>query len=130
MIIGIGSDIVKISRIEELISSFQHQFLEKILIDSEIEKAKSISLHKKYISFVAKRFAAKEAFAKALGTGIGKEISFQDLFIDSDEFGKPRINLNSKLKDKLFAKYGNLIFHLSLSDEEQYALAFVIIEKG
>ena len=120
MIVGIGCDIVDISRIDKLLQSKGDQFLKKVCTKHEIESAPLNSLLK--ISYFAKRFAAKEAFSKALGTGIGSEIAFNEIEVRNDESGKPFFHFSTD-------KYSDLNIQLSLSDEKSQALAFVIIEK-
>ncbi|MBU6339602.1 MAG: holo-ACP synthase [Rickettsiales bacterium] len=129
MIIGIGIDTVSVSRIEKLISESGDNFLKKIFTDSEINKAQSKNLTNAKTLFLAKRFAAKEAFSKAIGLGIGRGINFKDIEIDNDKLGKPFINiLNQKeefIKNHFSVK--NFVVHLSLSDEADHAIAMVTI---
>lgn len=125
MIIGIGSDIISISRIARLLGSRKEQFLQRILTPNEI----TMLQHSRLEGYVANRFAAKEAFSKAFGTGIGKHVSFQDLEILKTPQGQPYFKLSNKVKDFLQKKYGNNIkIHLSMSNETEYAHATVIIE--
>lgn len=135
MILGVGIDLVLVERIENLLTKFKEKFEKKIFTANEISAAKKFKISKKNIStktlFYAKRFAAKEAFSKALGLGIGRGINFCDIEIENDKFGKPKIKiLNSK--EKFFKKYFNckkIAIHLSLSDEKNLVTAIVIIEK-
>ena len=124
MIYGVGTDIVSIDRIKDIISKNRDGFIKRVLTDHEqalfANKADSPA-------FCAKRFAAKEAFSKALGTGIGKEVSFQDLTVRNNENGKPHFIPSEKLRLYLLAK-GIKHAHLSISDESQNAIAFVILE--
>ena len=124
MIYGVGTDIVSIDRIKDIISKNRDGFIKRVLTDHEqalfANKADNPA-------FCAKRFAAKEAFSKALGTGIGKEVSFQDLTIRNNENGKPHFIPSEKLRLYLLAK-GIKHAHLSISDESQNAVAFVILE--
>jgi len=129
VITGIGSDITKISRIEALLMRNKQRFLNRIFTKTEIDLLKKISNSKRLLGYIAKRFAAKEAFAKALGTGIGKYASFQDIEIFSSSEGKPFFEFSAKLKEFLQVTYGAQQVHLSMTDEEDYAQAFVIIEK-
>ncbi|MCM3620018.1 holo-ACP synthase [Sutcliffiella horikoshii] len=117
MIIGTGIDIVELARIQKLMDR-QPNFIDRILTPVEKEKFHSLG-QKRKVEFLAGRFAAKEAFSKAKGTGIGKELSFQDMTIASTELGKPYFAAPS-LED------GRV--HLSISHSEQYAIAQVIIE--
>jgi|TARA_B100000959_G_scaffold268303_1_gene312842 holo-[acyl-carrier protein] synthase len=125
-IFGIGTDIINIKRINNSIKRGGYNFKKKIFSDKEInycEKKKNPS------AFYAKRFAAKEAFTKALGTGIGKGISLKDIEIFNDTAGKPNIRLrgfaNNFLKKKIKKNKYNI--YLSLSDDEPWAQATVII---
>ena len=124
MIYGVGTDIVSIDRIKDIISKNRDGFIKRVLTDHEqalfANKADSPA-------FCAKRFAAKEAFSKALGTGIGKEVSFQDLTVRNNENGKPHFIPSEELRLYLLAK-GIKQAHLSISDESQNAIAFVILE--
>ncbi len=125
MIIGIGSDIVALSRIRQLLFTKEQQFLKRILTDGEI----STIQHKRLDGYVANRFAAKEAFSKALGTGIGEFVSFKDLEVVKTPQGKPYFIFSDKLKDYMDANLGaNFKVHLSMSNEAEYAHATVIIE--
>ncbi len=123
-IFGIGTDIVDISRIKKLFQK-NKQFKKKIFSASEIRYCDS-KLNK--IASYAKRFAAKEAFAKALGIGISKGICFNEISINNNKNGAPYIVLLGKTKiiTKNLTKNNNNIY-LSLSDEKKYALAMVII---
>ncbi len=135
MILGIGNDLISVSRIQNLLFKFEEKFEEKIFTQSEIAKAKLIKIGDENFSpraaFYAKRFAAKEAFAKALGLGIGRGVDFKDIEIDNDQFGKPFIKiLNGKeefIKNHFEVK--NFVIHLSLADEKSTAFATALIEK-
>ena len=125
-IFGIGTDIINIKRINNSIKKGGHNFKKKIFSNNEIdycEKKKNPS------AFYAKRFAAKEAFTKALGTGISKGISLKDIEIFNDTSGKPNIKLkgaaNNFLKKKIKKNKYNI--YLSLSDDQPWAQATVII---
>ena len=121
-ILGIGVDIVENIRIHKSIKNIS--FIKKVFSSSEILLAKKITNKKSYYS---KRFAAKEAFSKALGTGIGKEVGFQDLTVRNNENGKPHFITSEKLRLYLLAK-GIKQAHLSISDESKNAVAFVVLE--
>lgn len=125
-IFGIGTDIVNIKRIEHLLKKNGFSFKNRIFSKKEIsycEKKKNSS------SFYAKRFAAKEAFTKALGTGIRKGVNLKNIEITNNVYGKPLIllkgNLSSYLKKKI--KSSKYDIHLSLSDDKPWAQATVII---
>lgn len=130
MIIGIGSDIVSIARISRLLIVKRDAFLKKIFTSPEIVAINKI-LHKdKIAGYVANRFAAKEAFAKAIGVGIGKHVSFQDVAIFKTKKGKPYFKFSEKLTKHLHQEYGNnLNIHLTMANEKEHAQAFVIIEQ-
>ncbi|QAV25346.1 holo-ACP synthase [Neobacillus thermocopriae] len=117
MIVGIGIDIVELHRIAELMER-QPKLIERILTDNERIRFQQLSSKRK-IEFVAGRFAAKEAYAKALGTGIGTHVSFRDIEINNDENGKPYI-ISPSIDERV---------HVSISHSEHYAVAQVIIER-
>ena len=124
MIYGIGTDIVSIKRIEDALFRFGDRFLHRILNETEVaEYAQSAQPAR----FLAKRFAAKEAFSKAFGTGIGGEIAWHDVAVGHDQRGKPIINSSAPLLARL-AKSDIKNSHISISDESEHAIAFVILE--
>ncbi|WP_050613772.1 holo-ACP synthase [Bacillus testis] len=116
MIKGIGMDIVEITRIGKLLEH-QPKFVRRVLTDSEFETYQSLKGHRQ-IEFLAGRFAAKEAFSKAFGTGIGEQLGFHDIEIQYGPFGKPVIA-------KPFAKGA----HLSITHSKDYAAAQVVLEE-
>ncbi|TRZ36212.1 holo-ACP synthase [Niallia circulans] len=116
MIKGIGIDIVELNRIGELLERKPH-FADRILTERELEKYDKLQ-RKRKLEFLAGRFAAKEAFSKAVGTGIGKGLSFLDIEVGQDEKGKPYIN-------KPYAQG----VHLSITHSSNYAFAQVVIEE-
>jgi len=125
-IIGNGVDIVYNKRISNSLKI--KGFINRIFTQNEINQSINI---KNKVNFYAKRFAAKEAFVKALGTGFRNNINFKDIEIKNSKYGKPSINISSNidvfLKKKL--KINKHKIHLSLSDENKYSIAFVIISK-
>ena len=124
-ILGIGTDIVENLRIRKLLKN--KKFINRIFTKNEIEKSKKITNKTNYFS---KKFSAKEAFVKSLGTGIIKGINFKDITISNNLNGKPKIILNSKLKKfikKNITKKKLNIF-ISISDESKYSISYVIIE--
>ena len=123
-IFGVGIDIVQIERMERSIDKHGEKFINKILHPNEIELIDSLKNKPRYL---AKRFAAKEAFAKALGTGIVEGVTLPRIEIVNDEQGKPLICLHGDTKSKIEEKGINHIF-LSISDEKEYAVAQVILE--
>ena len=124
MIFGIGTDIVEVERIRKLDS--QEKFADKILSLSELKVFKS-QIDEKQVTFLAKQFAAKEAVSKALGTGIGKDIRFNQIEILRNSDGKPYLN-HDGIITTIFNDLGITKTHVSLSDEKKYVLAFVILE--
>ena len=125
-IIGIGVDIVKNNRLKKLIKN--KFFLERIFTYQE---QKSSSTLKNKLNYYSKRFAAKEAFSKATGLGISKNLHFKNIEIKNDKKGRPSISLNpvtSKYLKKKF-KVKSFKTNLSISDEKNYSVAYVIIEK-
>jgi holo-[acyl-carrier protein] synthase len=128
MIIGLGSDIVQIDRIEKSIKEFGNKFLQKIFTISEIETAKIFTSNKRVFSYYAKRFAAKEAFVKALGVGFRNGIKFTDIEVVNDHNGKPDIALYGAAKKYMEQNHSNAKIHLSLTDDYPIAMAIVIIE--
>ena len=123
-IYGIGTDIVSIKRIKSSLKN--KNFIERIYNYQEVLKCKkAVNQHNCY----AKRFAAKEAFSKALGTGISNGINFNEIIVLNNKSGKPYINLKGtteKKINKIFKKKKTKI-SLTLSDEKDYAVAFVTI---
>jgi len=125
-IFGIGIDIVDRERINKIYTKYGNKFAEKILNEREF---KGFNLSKNKPSFLAKRFAAKEAFSKALGTGISNGINFNEIVVLNNKSGKPYINIigqTKKILTKKFKRKKSKI-SLSLSDEKKYAVAFVTI---
>ena len=126
MIKGIGIDLVDKYRFRQIIQKYGNKFAYKILSNSEYVEYKEISNKE---SFLSKRFAAKEAFSKALGTGISNGINFNEIVILNKKSGKPYINIigeTTKILKKKFKRKKSKI-SLSLSDEKKYAVAFVTI---
>ena len=123
-IYGIGTDIANISRIKKSLKN--GNFIKKIFDKNEIKKCQS---QKNKINCFAKRYAAKEAFSKALGTGISKGISFKEIIIHNLKSGKPSIKLHGDTKrivSKILKKKRFFIY-LSLSDDKPFAIATVVI---
>lgn len=122
-IYGIGTDIVKKVRVNKVWDKFTNTFSQKILSDFEIAELEQIT---DKISYLAKRFAAKEAFSKALGTGFSQKVTLPEIEIYNDNLGKPHIKLHGQTK-KLSENLKIKDIHLSISDEDEFAVAFVII---
>ena len=121
---GIGTDILSIDRIQRSLKN--KNFVKRIFNEKEILKCKSVN---KSVNCYAKRFAAKEAFSKALGTGVSNGLNFNEIVILNKKTGKPYINVVGQTKKILYRKFkGKKIkISLSLSDEKKYAVAFVTI---
>lgn len=131
MIVGTGCDIVQIPRIKETIEKYGNKFLNRVFTKNEIELGEKIANEKIKISYYAKRFAAKEAFSKAISEGIGKNIAFIDIEIVKEESGQPNIILSKTSQNFIEKKYNSKIsIFLSLADDYPVAQAFVIIQKG
>ena len=125
-IIGNGVDIIKNSRFKNLIKN--PKFLSRIFSVNEIKDSKKI---KNKTNFFAKRYAAKEAFVKSIGTGFRKGINFKDISVKKNKLGKPIITYNNKVKKILNKKFKSKKFnvYVSLSDEKYYSIAYVIVNK-
>ncbi|MFP3014059.1 MAG: holo-ACP synthase [Arsenophonus sp.] len=123
-IIGLGTDLLEIARIEQIVNRLEKRFSKHILSNQELEQYQN---HSQSIRFLAKRFAVKEAATKAFGTGIQNGLTFNQFEVFNDKLGKPELNLLGKAKiyaDSLGVKR----IHVSLSDEKKYVFATVIIE--
>lgn len=122
----IGTDICNPKRIEKAFKRFGVKFLNRIFTVKEIEEINSLSRHKQsFFQKIAGRFAAKEAVAKALGTGIGEKLSFRDFEILRNPNGSPLVKLNEKALE-LAKQQGYKEIKLSISHEENLAIAFAI----
>ncbi|MDP2824355.1 MAG: holo-ACP synthase [Sulfuritalea sp.] len=124
MIHGIGTDIVAIARMVEYWQRHGERGLEKMLAPDEREACRNSPDPAR---FLAKRFAAKEALGKALGTGVRAPVLLPEIAISHDELGKPGFAFGPTLAAHLAQR--GLVAHLSISDEQDYAVAFVILEK-
>ena len=124
-ILGIGVDIIENKRIKNSIKN--DKFKKRIYSNNEL-KLSTISINK--ISFFSKRFAAKEAFAKALGTGFRNNLNFRDIEVVNDKFGKPYFRKNRKIIKVIQKNFNikNFDCFLSISDEKDYSTAFTIIQ--
>ena len=127
MIIGIGIDIVDINRIEKTLDKYGKKFKLRCFSKNEIYNSeKNIKPANSY----AKKFAAKEAFAKALGTGFAHGIFWKDITIHNDIYGKPFVKLYGNARKKLNELYSESCYiDVSLSDEKNYAIANIVIHK-
>ena len=124
MIHGIGTDIVRIPRMAGVLARYGERFANRILAP---EERAAFAARNDADRFLAKRFAAKEAFGKALGTGVAAPATLHALIIDHDRRGKPVFRYGTELAHHMEAE--RLTAHLSLSDEADYVVAFVVIEK-
>lgn len=126
MIYGVGTDLVEIGRIEKALARFGERFAKRILCEPELKRFK---VHRKPAAYLAKRFAAKEAFTKALGTGIHAPASWHGVWVVNARSGKPSLEfslaLNELLKERKITRS-----HLSLTDERGMAAATVILESA
>lgn len=125
MIAGIGTDIVEVSRIEASLASFGEAFAKRLLADDEWSQYVN---SKQKARFLAKRFAAKEAFSKALGTGLRSPVTLQNIAVTHDALGKPELRWSAELQTLVNDK-GIVQAHLSISDEKNLAVAFVVLER-
>tara|TARA_B100000963_G_scaffold167112_1_gene145133 strand:+ start:413 stop:802 length:390 start_codon:yes stop_codon:yes gene_type:complete len=125
-IFGIGVDIIDNKRFKKLYK--KKRFINRIYSNKEIHILKN---KKDKILFLSKRFSAKEAFVKSLGIGFRDSLCFKDISILNDKKGKPYFLFNKKLKDTLKKKYKltNFKAHLSLSDEKNHSISYVILQK-
>ncbi|MCO5251848.1 MAG: holo-ACP synthase [Candidatus Kapabacteria bacterium] len=122
MIFGIGTDIVDVERIKQAIESYGQRFLDRIYTDTEQEYSESFN-DKKYVHYAA-RFAAKESFSKAIGTGITKGFKFREVGIKNETSGKPIMMLEGEMLER----YGKYKIHVSLSHTDANAIAYILIE--
>ncbi|HEV2610277.1 MAG TPA: holo-ACP synthase [Noviherbaspirillum sp.] len=129
MIYGIGTDIIQISRIEAALARNGERFAEKILGPEELEKYRSrkLKVEARGIRFLATRFAAKEAFSKALGLGMRMPMTWRAMQTLNAPGGKPVAVTAGALKE--FMEQNGLTAQVSITDEADYAVAFVIVEK-
>ncbi|MBI5918675.1 MAG: holo-ACP synthase [Nitrosomonadales bacterium] len=124
MILGIGTDIVAVARIEAAVARHGEAFAARILSEQELPE---YAAHAHPARFLAKRFAAKEAFAKATGQGLRHPVTLQRLSITHDELGKPTFTFDAELT-RYLQQQGATRHHLSISDEKDTVVAFVVIE--
>ena len=125
-IIGVGVDIVDNARIKNSIKN--KKFISRIFSKKEINQSKKI---KDKTNYYSKRFAAKESLSKAIGTGFRNNLDFKDITIVNDKYGKPRYELNKKVKKLIYSKFNvkKIKISLSLADEKKYSIAFSVIHK-
>ncbi|MGB9702138.1 MAG: holo-ACP synthase [Candidatus Kapaibacteriota bacterium] len=123
MIKGLGIDIVEVERIQTAVEKYADKFLNRIYTKEEIEYSESFK-NKKYVHLAA-RFAVKEAFSKAIGTGITQGFKFNEICTINEESGEPKIILDGNMKEK----YGDYSFLVSISHTDSTAVAVVIMEE-
>ena len=126
MIYGIGTDIVEIDRIAKMLDKHGTAFIQRVFTTTEIDQAEQ---RKDRAQFYAGRWAAKEALSKALGSGIGEQCSWRDISITNESTGAPQLKLTEKALLAAGLNSADHI-HLSISHEQHYACATVIIEKN
>ena len=124
MIYGVGTDMIEIQRIERALARFGERFARRILCEPELARFRA---HLQPVAYLAKRFAAKEAFTKALGTGIRAPANWHGLWVTNLKSGKPQLDFSPALKRLMHAKSISRC-HVSLSDERGLACATVILE--
>ena len=124
MIHGVGTDIVCVARMESDVDRYGDRFARRILTDAEYLEYRAVAHRGR---FLAKRFAAKEAAAKALGTGFNAEVNMHDIGVDHEPGGRPFLVYSERVRS-LCVSSGILRSHLSISDERDYAVAFVVLE--
>jgi holo-[acyl-carrier protein] synthase len=126
VIFGVGTDVVEIGRIEKALARWGERFANRILVDPELKRFAS---HRLPANYLAKRFAAKEAFTKALGTGIHAPANWHGVWVKNLPSGKPVLEFSNALRTFMDEK-GVTGTHVSLSDEKGVAFATVILECG
>ena len=123
--ISVGTDILKVDRIDEVVGRLGDRFVRRILTEAEWAEYRA---SKQSNRLLAKRFAAKEAIAKALGTGIGRGVSWQDIQIEHDDNGAPLVRLSGGASG-VAPRRGGARVELSLADELDYVVAFAVLAK-
>ena len=124
MILGTGTDLIDIRRIERALARFGHRFARRVLAEDEYQR---FCAHMKPAHYLAKRFAAKEAFSKAMGTGIHFPVNWHSVSVANERSGRPYLKFSEALA-ALLGQRGIRRAHLSLSDEVEMACAFVVLE--
>jgi len=124
VIVGIGTDLCEIGRVQRALDRHGERFAMKILVEAEMDRFRS---HRKPAAYLAKRFAAKEAFSKAMGTGIRFPVNWHNVSVDNGRSGKPMLRFSDPLAALLQSR-GIAAAHLSLTDEVGMACAFVVLE--
>ena len=125
MILGIGMDLCEIARVQRALDRWGERFAEKILVAQELERFRR---HAKPAAFLAKRFAAKEAFSKAVGRGIRHPVNWHNVSVENERSGKPVLRFSDALAEVLRNR-GIVAVHVSITDEIDMASACVILER-
>ncbi len=125
MILGIGIDLVEVRRIESAHERWGKRFLERVFNASELENMPQGFRKWEYL---AGRFAAKEAFLKALGTGVGQGIGLGDLWVDNEKMGRPILCYSERLRRRMLDQFGVKRAHLTITHERSFAMAMVVLE--
>ena len=123
-LLGSGIDIVDLQRIREICERRGSRFAAKLLHPNEMQELEETG---NQISFIAKRFAAKEAAAKALGIGIGRQLGFHDMYVEHDSLGKPLLRFTQSCANRLGLQDKDYV--LTIADEKSYAVAHVLLFK-
>ena len=126
MIFGIGTDIVEYARIEKMFARYGERLAERLLSNSELPE---LCAHADPATLLAKRFAAKEAFSKAVGSGMRHPVSLRRIGVTHDGLGKPVLQFDETLRTYL-AQLGINGHHVSISDERDMVIAFVVLESN
>lgn len=126
MIFGIGTDIVECARIEQMFARYGERFAQRVLSERELPELHG---HAQPARLLAKRFAAKEALAKAVGSGLRHPVSLRRISVAHDRLGKPVLQFDELLRNHL-AQLGINGHHLSISDERNMIVAFVVLESN
>jgi holo-[acyl-carrier protein] synthase len=124
MILGTGTDLIDVRRIERALARFGHRFARRVLVEEEYRR---FCAHAKPAHYLAKRFAAKEAFSKAMGTGIHFPVNWHNVSVANERSGRPYLEFSPALAALLETR-GISRTHLSLTDEVEMACAFVVLE--
>jgi holo-[acyl-carrier protein] synthase len=124
MIVGVGTDLCDIARVERALERWGERFAQRVLVDYEMERFRR---HRKPAAYLAKRFAAKEAMSKALGTGIHFPVNWHGMWVENARSGKPSLRFSGPMAAYLKQRNVETV-HLSLTDEIGMACAFVIVE--
>jgi len=124
VILGIGTDLCDIGRVERALERFGEKFAARVLVDCELQRFRR---HRKPAAYLAKRFAAKEAFSKALGTGIHFPVNWHNVWVENASSGKPSLDFSKPLATFLRERGVESVF-VSITDEEGMACAFVVVE--